>query len=225
MVESDEEQIEQLKNWWDENGNSLIFTVVLALGGIFGFRAWEANVQQTGEAASEVYENLINAADNLSADEEAMRATAQSLSETLRSDYTNTTYAVFGALHMARIAVDSDDLDAAVTELEWALDSTEDPRLETMIRVRLARVLTAKGDATAALALLINHVPEAGQLVTFEEVRGDIYHALGDMSGARESYEKALAALSEGESRPILELKLADIPVAVSAPATADEDA
>lgn len=221
MVETDEEQIEQIKNWWDENGTSLIITVVLALGGIFGFRAWEANVQQTGEAASEIYENLVNAADNLASNEEAMRATAQSLAETLRADHANSTYAVFGAFHMARIAVDAGDLETARSELEWALENTEDPRLETMTRVRLARVLNASGDATAALAQLINHEPEAGQIATFEETRGDIYHSLGDMDSARTSYEKALAALQQGESRPILELKLADIPV----PSTTEEGA
>ncbi len=221
MVESDEEQLEQLKNWWDENGTSLVLTVVVALGGVFGFRAWEANVQQTGEAASAVYEDLVSAAANLEADEQAMQATAQTLSETLRSDYSGSTYAVFGALHMARLAVDSGDLAKARSELEWALDNAGEPRLETMIRIRLARVLVATGDATAAMALLINYEPPAGQLVSFEETRGDIYHALGDLSNARDAYQKALDAMADGETRPILELKLADIPKTQ----TADEGA
>lgn len=212
MVESDEEQLEQLKNWWDENGTSLVLTVVIALGGVFGFRAWEANVQQTGEAASAVYEDLVAAAENMEADEDAMRATAQSLSETLRTEYDSSTYAVFGALHMARLAVDAGDLSKAQSELEWALENVSEPRLETMVRIRLARVLNASGDATAGLALLINYQPPEGQHVSFEEARGDLYHALGDLNSARDAYQKAIGALAEGETRPVLELKLADIP-------------
>jgi len=212
LVESDEEQLEQLKNWWDENGTSLVLTVVIALGGVFGFRAWEANVQQTGEAASAAYEDLVAAVENIDADEEIMRDTAQSLATTLRSDFEGSAYSVFGALHMARLAVDAGDLDTAQSELEWALENAGEPQLDTLIRIRLARVLNASGDATAAMALLINHEPPVGQLVSFEETRGDTFHALGDLMNARDAYQKAIDALAEGETRPLLELKLADIP-------------
>ena len=62
MVESDEEQLELIKKWWDENGTSLVTAVVLALGVTFGYRAWEDNVRETAEAASAKYENLVQAA-------------------------------------------------------------------------------------------------------------------------------------------------------------------
>ena len=213
MVESDEEQLEQLKNWWDENGTSLIFTVVIALGGVFGFRAWETSVQQTGEAASTVYEDLVAAVANLESNEAAMRATADSLFSRLKDEYGGTTYAVFGAMHMAKLAVDSDDLATARAELEWALEKVDDASLETMLRVRLARVLNAKGDATAAMTVLVNYEPPAGQIASVEEALGDTYHSLGDMTRARAAYQKALDHLEDGVSKPILEIKLADIPV------------
>ncbi len=213
MVESDEEQLEQLKNWWDENGTSLMVTIVVVLGSIFGFRAWEASVQQAGENASVAYENLVQATDNLTVDDTAMQATAAALSNTLREAHASSTYSVFAALQMAKLAVEADDLPAAQTELEWALSEVDDPALEAIVRVRLARVLLAQNDATAAMALVINFEAPPGQVASVEEARGDVYHALGDLENARASYQLAVQNLGEGVEKPILEIKLADIPL------------
>ena len=111
MVETDEEQLEVLKNWWDENGTTLVTTLVLGLAAIFGYRAWEDNVRETGEAASSTYQNLVQATSNL--DDENLRLTALNLGEELKNDYEGSTYASFAALHLAKIAVEQGDLAAA----------------------------------------------------------------------------------------------------------------
>ena len=113
MVESDEEQLEVLKNWWDENGTSLVITVVVTVGAILGYRGWEENVIQKGEAASAVYEDLVIATDNIAAStpDEALRITAVSLAETLKSDHGDTTYAVFAAMRLAKVAVEQNELE------------------------------------------------------------------------------------------------------------------
>ena len=43
--ETEEEQIEALKDWWRENGNSLLIGVAVALVAVFGFRGWQTSVQ------------------------------------------------------------------------------------------------------------------------------------------------------------------------------------
>ncbi|SVC58692.1 uncharacterized protein METZ01_LOCUS311546 [marine metagenome] len=211
MVESDEEQLEVLKNWWDENGTSLITTVVLALGVVFGYRAWEHNVRETGEAASSAYENLVQATSDL--EDENLRTTALSLGEELKTEYDDSTYATFAAMHLAKIAIQQGDLVKAQAELEWAISQKPEQHLESIARMRLARVLVAKGDPSAAMAKLLNYEPSEGQQATWEEVKGDVFVALGDNVNARQSYQMALEHLGDGRSRPLLELKLADIPV------------
>jgi predicted negative regulator of RcsB-dependent stress response len=215
LVESDEEQIEVLKKWWDENGTSLLATIVLVVGGSMGYRAWENNVRETGESASALYENLVAAAENISSAgaDYAMSQTAVSLGQELKTDYAGSTYSVFGALHLAKVAVDAGDLETAEQELKWVLDQDTDGQLETLARTRLARVLLEKQDATAALAQVISYQPPAGQVSSFEEVKGDILLELGNRQEAREAYQKALDSLTEEVSKPLLELKLADIPV------------
>ncbi|MEX1237520.1 MAG: tetratricopeptide repeat protein, partial [Pseudomonadales bacterium] len=61
MAETDEEQIEAIKKWWDENGKSILIGIVLALGGVFGYQAWDNHVRETGEAASALYEDMLAA--------------------------------------------------------------------------------------------------------------------------------------------------------------------
>lgn len=215
MVESDEEQLEVLKKWWDENGTPLLVTIVLALGGSFGYRAWENSVMETGEAASATYENLVTAVENIEPgrQDEALVQTAKSLSETIKSDYEDTTYAVFASLHMAKLAVDAGDLDTAQAELEWALGKVQEPHLETLVRTRLARVLIGKEDATAAISRLLNYKPETSQRAAYEEVLGDAYLMVGDEENARASYQRAVEALKDIQ-KPTLLAKLADIPPA-----------
>ena len=215
MVESDEEQLEVLKNWWDENGTSLVITAVVTIGAIFGYRGWEENVIETGEAASAVYEDLVIATDNIAANasNDAIRITAVSLAETLKAEHGDTTYAVFAAMRLAKVAVSQNDLEMALEELRWALDNVSEEHLETTIRVRLSRVHLGLEDPASAMALLVDHQPASGQLASVEEAKGDIFHSLGDLVQAREAYQKALVNLSDRIEKPILELKLADLPL------------
>ena len=219
MVESDEEQLEVLKNWWDENGTSLVITVVVTIGAIFGYRGWEESVIETGEAASAVYEDLVIATDNIAANasNDAIRITAVSLAETLKAEHGDTTYAVFAAMRLAKVAVAQNDLEMALEELRWALDNVSEEHLETTIRVRLSRVHLGLEDPASAMALLVDHQPASGQLASFEEAKGDIFHSLGDLVQAREAYQKALVNLSDRIEKPILELKLADLPLSAQA--------
>ena len=219
MVESDEEQLEVLKNWWDENGTSLVITVVVTIGAIFGYRGWEESVIETGEAASAVYEDLVIATDNIAANasNDAIRITAVSLAETLKAEHGDTTYAVFAAMRLAKVAVSQNDLEMALEELRWALDNVSEEHLETTIRVRLSRVHLGLEDPASAMALLVDHQPASGQLASVEEAKGDIFHSLGDLVQAREAYQKALVNLSDRIEKPILELKLADLPLSAQA--------
>ena len=223
MVESDEEQIEVLKKWWEENGTSTVTTIVLALAVVFGYRAWEDNVRETGEAASAMYENLVQATSNT--DDENLRTTAINVGEALKTDHEGTAYSVFAAMHLAKLAVESNDLAGAQAQLEWVISQRPEKHLETIARMRLARVLVAQGDPTAAMARLVNYEPAEGQLSSWEEARGDVFVSLGDNDNARQAYKTALEVLDEGVSKPILELKLADIPVASEQVESEDGDA
>ncbi len=61
---------------------------------------------------------------------------------------------------------------------------------------------------------MLDRIEPGAHRVSYEEVRGDAYTALGDEAAAREAYQRAVEALDEDESRPMLQMKLDDLRVA-----------
>ena len=59
---TEDEQVEVLKRWWNENGKSAIFGIVLGLGAIFGWREWQGHVSIQAETASQLYQEALTAA-------------------------------------------------------------------------------------------------------------------------------------------------------------------
>ncbi len=214
---TEEEQIEALKRWWSENGKSIVIGIVLAAAAVFGWRAWQAQQQAAGEAASELFFSLVEASNLRNSGDATAAATASHLSNTLRSEHGDTAYAIYAALMAAKQAVDSDQLAAAEEELQWAVAKAErNSSLWLIANLRLARTILAQGgedNARRALALL-EDVEAAGHRASYAEVKGDIYQLLGRADDARAAYQAALDALRSGGIRnPFLVMKLDDLAV------------
>src|SRR5690554_5850985 len=92
---SEEEQVERLRKWWDENGTSIIVAVVLSVAALVGWRYWQDSSQQKAEAASVIYQQMAEALEQSRAmagvqgASDAVRTSA----EQLVADYPSTTYA------------------------------------------------------------------------------------------------------------------------------------
>ena len=213
MAETDEEQIDAIKIWWSENGNSLIIGVVVALAGVFGYRAWENSVIEAAEAASSLYESMARAVvgQQISELPDEILASTRALGNQLKIDFADSAYAHFGALQMARIAVETGDLELAETELRWTLDNDVSESLEPIVRMRLAQVVAAQGRLEQALLLLPADQEVNKHASSWYEVRGDIYYQLKNIDAAREAYQTAVDAVPESISRPIPQAKLDDL--------------
>ena len=59
-METEDQQLEELKKWWKENGSSIITGVVLGLAILFGTRAWFGWQERTAQQASAVYTVMVN---------------------------------------------------------------------------------------------------------------------------------------------------------------------
>lgn len=216
VYRTEEEQIEALKRWWQENGKSLLVGLVLALVAVYGYKAWENNKRTEGETASNIYFELMDA---VALDEqnpsEANTSTIHHLATQLKTDYASSTYAVYAALIEAKQAVAQDDLAAAEQELQWAVDkSDKGSSLYLIARLRLARVIFAQGgeeNANRALALLEGEIA-ASHRASYAEVKGDIYVSLGQLAEARAAYRQAISEVEKsGAQRPLLQIKLKDL--------------
>lgn len=210
---AEEEVIESLKKWWDENGKQLMLAVVVVAGGYGGWMVWQGSKTASADAASDIYEEVLGLAiDEQSgsvSDEDAVQIIA--LATELREEHSNTIYARYSALFSAQQQVMSGDLDAAEDTLRWVIENPltglfvqQDDGLILTANLRLGRVLLANGDNDGALAVISSLAPktfEAG----YAELQGDVYVAMGRTVEARESY---LAAQQAGSNSDGLRMKL-----------------
>lgn len=212
-LRTEEEQIEALKNWWDENGKATIAGVVVALGGYFGWIGWDKVQEGKIQAAADVYQQMIGLP-------EGSTEQASALAEQLRAELASTPYAVFAALELAKQAVAANDLDRARELLNWAKQQKLTDSAAPLIALRLAQVEYAAGNYEPALAAL-KSLPAGEQWdVAAAELRGDVFNAQGQADQARIQYQAALDLLKDKPSTntAVLKSKLDNVAV-VAAPA------
>lgn len=206
--QSDEEQVEKLKEMWKRHGMPLLTGVALALAGTFGWQGWNNYQDGLAANASALYQNMLES--TLESEGVEARSRAAALAEQLRADYPKSRYAGYAALMQARLAVEADDLDAAEKLLREAAAFKGDPVLKEVASQRLARVLGELSRAEEGLALLSGDV--RGELLAGrEEVRGDLLLQLERTDEARAAYQAAIAAVEDPRARPQLQLKLDDL--------------
>jgi len=207
---TEEEQIAAIKNWWKKNGSSVVTAVLLALAVVFGYRAWQNNVESNKAEASAAFQRLVmteTGQQGLGDDQ-----TAAFIANELKEKHEDTEYARYAALYLAKIHAEKGEYDEALAEFEFVLASTEDVRTVHTVNGRKARVLAAKGEFEAALSLL-NATDEAFK-PAYLEITGDIKLKQGDAEGARESYLAAYELVKEEPQRaPLLSVKLSDLGV------------
>lgn len=188
---TEEEQVEALKRWWDENGRSTITAVIFALALGFGWQGWQQYREDSTAAASDTYQSMLQSFSGQ--DEEG----ANALAEELKTDYAGTTYAQFAALHLARNAVEKGDLATAEQELRWVTEQAdESSETYRVAQLRLARVL-ADSDPARALEVLAAADPGSFQ-AAFQVARGDILMLQEQHEAAKEAYSSAVMLASRG---------------------------
>ena len=224
---TEEEQIEALKRWWDENGKQVVLAIVLTVGGYFGWQAWTDYVDDQTAAASLVYQEMLDNMDGVVPGDALgtdKQAEISLLAETLKQDYSNTQYAFYAALIKAKLAVESTDLTAAAVELQWAMDNADETVNENIARLRLARVEAAAGNLDTALQLVQG--VDAGELKSaFDEAKGDFYQQQGNAGAAYSAYEAAMMSIDAGNSSAsqLLQLKISQVKPVASKSVEAEE--
>lgn len=207
IYKTDDEQAESIKNWFRQNGISLVTGVMLGLAVLFGFKSWSEYGQRNAEAASNLFVQFSMAATQ---DTETETETAVKVYDELIKGYSGSEYAVLASLHMGKLRLEKDDAQAAQAHLQWALEHAKADGLKHTARLRLARLKLSGGDADAADKLIAG-INDPSYTALYEELRGDIARARGDMAAAYAAYERALAAMPATQAgRALIEAKRDD---------------
>lgn len=196
VYNTEEQQVEAIKGWWRRNGTAVSVGVILGLAALLGWRYYEGHQHNQRVEASDSYTQVMQG---------LVKPTTETIAQaqSFIDNNTDSQYSVLAALQLAKIEVEKNNLDAAVTQLQWATQHTSDDTLLPLAQTRLARIFAQQGQFDKALSELQN-VKAQGWQEQVDELRGDVLMAKGDQSGAREAY---LAAQKLGGS-PTLQLKL-----------------
>jgi predicted negative regulator of RcsB-dependent stress response len=208
---TDDEQVQRLKALWQRYGNWVLTAVIVVALLVFGWRWLEQRQIARATEGSMIYQQLLISL----AEQDSLAVDAQA--EQLIQAAPKTVYAQFAALFLAREAVYDGEYEKALNYLNWVMQQTKHKAISQITRLRIARILLAQSDYATAQQTLAK-VDDAKYLPLIEEVRGDIWLALGDTAQARAAYSAALAQLpTSGVSRPVLTMKLYNLPVDASA--------
>jgi predicted negative regulator of RcsB-dependent stress response len=204
MVEhlTEEEQVEQLKQWWKENGLSIVGGVVIGLAAVFGWRAWQHHEVERSAQAGGLYDQLLMAAEARQTDAALQRH------DQIRAQYGGTGYAALAGLHAAKLKLEAGDARAARELLETVRREATDPAIQEVATLRLARLYLDAGELDAARRL-VDGMPKGAFGSQLAELRGDLARAGGDVAAARAAYEEALAGRHTGSN--LLRFKLQDV--------------
>ncbi len=199
---SEQEQVEQIRRWWKNNGNALLLGLALGIGGLGAYRYWDTTQAAHSESASQNYEQLIEMAAAQKIDD-AMKA-----GHVIIESYPDSVYAKLSGLLVAKMAVEKNDYPQAKAELTRLLESDGHGELANVARERLARLLLAEGKADEANKFL-EAIPVVGGQDGAAELRADVAAARGDVKNARTKYLEALASADKlGLDKDAIQLKL-----------------
>ncbi|MDE1324496.1 YfgM family protein [Vibrio aestuarianus] len=200
LYDTEEQQVEAIKDWWKENGKAVIFGAVIGLGGLFGWRYYQDSVTAAQEAASESYTKMVTALSASSVD-------AESNVQSFIDNNKGKEYSVLAALQLAKVQVEAGQIDEALAQLEWAKANTKDAAILPLATYRVARIKSEQGNYDAALADLATISDEnwAGRIA---ELRGDILLRKGDIDAAYAAYTEAQQA---DDASQTLQMKLDDL--------------
>lgn len=204
IYETEEEQVAALKDWWKANGSSVITGVISAIIIVLGWNLWQSYQQDKMNQASTLYEQMLKA-------DAAMNPESfDKIANKLNTNYNSTAYSTYALLFAAKAKVEQQDLVAAKEQLQLAVLDSNDAELTHVARARLIRVLLDLQEYEQGLEIIadIDQSTLGGFEAIYEELKGDLYVAMGRIGEARTAYQ---AALSAGRSSPLLQFKLDDL--------------
>ena len=202
----EEEQLEAISQWWQENRTSVIAVVVLTFGGTIGWSQYEDYTNEKAVAAANTYDSLLQGRESgESAEEMAL------ISAGLRETHDGGAFAAFASLQVAAAAVEAGDLVLARDELESVMATIElDSTLGQLVQLRLARVMAASGDEATAVAILGQG--SSSFPASYAQALGDIHLAAGRESLALMAYQSAQTeSLALGGQLGLVDLKVSGL--------------
>jgi predicted negative regulator of RcsB-dependent stress response len=198
ISDSEEEQVDKLKKWWDSNGKQIIAGAVLGLAGIFGWNYYVDYQDSQALNARALYLSYASDSANVGAYDKLIK------------DHPSSSYADQATLLMAKYLFEAENYSLALDALK-PLMSRENSVIASTAALRSASLYLELGQHQEALAVLnMENANEFSGL--FYNLSGDVYLDLGNNEEARNSYTLAIENITDNSSlSQLLQIKLDDL--------------
>jgi predicted negative regulator of RcsB-dependent stress response len=199
----EQEQLAQLKAWWQKFGTLVLSLLSLALISVLGWQGWNWHVNNQAQQARGYYEALQKASNEASSDSVSR---IQAAMRVLQQDFGKTDYAARAALLASDALRAQGQSELSQQPLVWLATSSHQA-LAPVAQLRLAGLLLDAGQYEQALAQI--DAPAEPFKALFADRRGDILAAQGNREQALQAWREALGLLNPGDPlASILQLKI-----------------
>jgi predicted negative regulator of RcsB-dependent stress response len=198
----EQEQLDQLKHFWNRYGNLITWLLIVVLGGYAawnGYQYWQRDQATKAAVLFDEVERAVTAGD--------VARVERSFAD-MKDKFGGTHYAHQAAMLSAKTLQAKDKADAARAALKWVAESAPDPAYRDIARLRLSALLLDAGSNDEALAQLsAPFTPAMAGLAA--DLRGDILHVKGQKSEAVTAYQSAWQQLIDSpDYRRLVQAKL-----------------
>ena len=209
-LQSEKEQIEEMRRWWSENGSYVIGGIIIGAGLLFGWNYHKSSKLESQIEASVLFEELADHFADSDIDDAVLVA------DQLALDYADSPYTAQSKLAMARFYMDKNRDQDAADSLNQLLAMPGNEEIKSVGRLRLAKIMLYQDKAEDVIDLLEGQ-GGAAFAALYSDLMGDAYATMGDYAAAEEAYQAVLADAAQGSvDRAIVQMKLLDLPETVA---------
>jgi len=196
--DTEEEQVEKVKKWWNSNGKQIIAGAVIGLAGIWGWNTYSDYQDKQSLNARGLYLSYASDSNNLGAYDK------------LTTDFSSSTYSDQAILLMAKYLFDAGSYAQALGVIKPLINNPSSVIANTAT-LRAASIYLQQGQHDQALSILEGQSEDGFSGLVFS-LMGDIYLDLGNHLEAQKYYSLAIDNVAENSNlSQLIQIKLDDL--------------
>ena len=195
---TEEEQVDQIKKWWNSNVKQIIAGAVIGLAGVWGWNTYSDYQDNQSLNARSLYLSYASDSNNLGAYDK------------LTTDFSSSSYSDQAILLMAKYLFDAGSYTEALGVIK-PLTNNPISVVATTSTLRVASIYLQLGQHDQALSILEGQ-SEDGFSGLIYNLKGDIYLDLGNRAEAQKFYGLAIDNVSDNSNlSQLIQIKLDDL--------------
>lgn len=204
---SEKEQIQYIREWWQENRSYILTALIIVIGGITGNNAWKSSIIEKQLSASSLYESLA-----VEISENNLEA-GEIITDQISEDYSDTVYYEKAKLAMAYFYMSQSRDEDAANSLRSILSKSSDSELSLIAEMRLAKIMLYQKKYQEVIDMLKGNTGHAFE-TKYSELLGDAYFGLEEFDKAEFAYMAALQNTNQAQivDASLIQMKINDLP-------------